>query len=163
MGSPAFGSRERRAARRYDLSLPTLVLVVPHRGATATRDRHDLVWRLPHSVFERQTIVVFTQSRSRSFRRTLIATAGSHVAPVGTTLILLFPVPDGIVHAEVVRNVVPGEGMSVEFTKLNTARPHFAGTIAKAAAALGCTACPVRQLLLLPSTIATRLARWRTY
>ena len=30
MGSPPFGSRERRAARRYDLSLPIVVRVVPH-------------------------------------------------------------------------------------------------------------------------------------
>jgi len=31
MGSPPFGSRERRAARRYDLSLPIVVRVVPHK------------------------------------------------------------------------------------------------------------------------------------
>jgi hypothetical protein len=30
MRSPPFGSRERRAARRYDLSLPIVVRVVPH-------------------------------------------------------------------------------------------------------------------------------------
>jgi hypothetical protein len=31
MGSPRFGSGERRAARRYDLSLPVVVHVVPHK------------------------------------------------------------------------------------------------------------------------------------
>jgi len=31
MGSPPFGSKERRAARRYDLSLPIVVRVVPHK------------------------------------------------------------------------------------------------------------------------------------
>lgn len=47
--------------------------------------------------------------------------AGPNVAPVGTTLRLVFEVPGGIVQAEgVVRSVVPGEGMGVEFTKLNT-------------------------------------------
>jgi len=30
MRSPPFGSRERRAARRYDLSLPIVVRAVPH-------------------------------------------------------------------------------------------------------------------------------------
>jgi PilZ domain len=47
--------------------------------------------------------------------------AGPYVAPVGTILRLVFEVPGGIVQAEgVVRNLVPGEGMGVEFTKLNT-------------------------------------------
>jgi hypothetical protein len=31
MGSPPFGSRERRAARRFELSLPIVVSVVPHK------------------------------------------------------------------------------------------------------------------------------------
>jgi hypothetical protein len=31
MGSLPFGSKERRAARRYDLSLPIAVRVVPHK------------------------------------------------------------------------------------------------------------------------------------
>lgn len=40
---------------------------------------------------------------------------------VGTTLRLSFEVPGGSVHVEaVVRNVTPGEGMGVQFTKLNT-------------------------------------------
>ena len=39
--------------------------------------------------------------------------------PVGTKLRLSFEVPGGNVHAEaIVRNIVPGEGMGVEFTKL---------------------------------------------
>jgi hypothetical protein len=39
--------------------------------------------------------------------------------PVGTKLRLSFEVPGGNVHAEaIVRNIVPGEGMGVEFTRL---------------------------------------------
>jgi len=39
---------------------------------------------------------------------------------VGTGLTLVFEVPGGMVLADaVVRNVVPGEGMGVEFTKMN--------------------------------------------
>jgi hypothetical protein len=40
--------------------------------------------------------------------------------PVGTKLILAFEVPGGNVRAEaVVRNVVPGQGMGVEFTRMD--------------------------------------------
>lgn len=40
--------------------------------------------------------------------------------PVGTQLKLIFQVPDGMVFADaIVRNNVPGEGMGVEFTKIN--------------------------------------------
>jgi PilZ domain len=39
--------------------------------------------------------------------------------PVGTKLRLAFEVPGGNVHAEaIVRNIVPGEGMGVEFSRL---------------------------------------------
>ena len=39
---------------------------------------------------------------------------------VGTDLTLVFEVPGGVVLAEaVVRNIVAGEGMGVEFTKMN--------------------------------------------
>ena len=38
---------------------------------------------------------------------------------LGTNLKLIFQVPGGVVSADaVVRNIVPGEGMGVEFTKL---------------------------------------------
>ena len=41
------------------------------------------------------------------------------VPPVNSRLRLTFEVPGGSVHAEaVVRNVAPGEGMGVEFTKI---------------------------------------------
>ena len=40
---------------------------------------------------------------------------------VGTNLRLSFEVPGGSVHVEaIVRNVTPGEGMGLEFTRLNT-------------------------------------------
>ncbi len=39
MGSPPFGSRERRAARRYDLPLPIVVRVVPHKRSKPCHDR----------------------------------------------------------------------------------------------------------------------------
>jgi len=45
---------------------------------------------------------------------------GSNTLRVGTNLTLLFEVPGGMVLADaVVRNVVPGQGMGVEFTKMN--------------------------------------------
>lgn len=41
--------------------------------------------------------------------------------PVGTKVRLSFEVPGGNVHMEsVVKNVTPGEGMGLQFTKLNT-------------------------------------------
>jgi hypothetical protein len=46
---------------------------------------------------------------------------GSVTLRVGTDLTVVFEVPGGMVMAEaVVRNIVPGEGMGVEFTKLNS-------------------------------------------
>jgi len=45
---------------------------------------------------------------------------GSITLPVGSDLTVAFEVPGGMVLAEaVVRNTVPGEGMGVEFTKMN--------------------------------------------
>ena len=45
---------------------------------------------------------------------------GSITLPVGSTLMLVFQVPGGMIQAEAtVRNVVPGEGMGVEFVKMN--------------------------------------------
>ena len=45
---------------------------------------------------------------------------GSCVKPIGTSLKLIFEVPGGLVFAAdaVVRNIRPGEGMGVEFTKI---------------------------------------------
>ncbi len=39
MGSPPFGSRERRAARRYVLSLPIVIRVVPHKRSEPCHGR----------------------------------------------------------------------------------------------------------------------------
>jgi hypothetical protein len=45
---------------------------------------------------------------------------GSITQRVGTDLTLVFEVPGGVILAKaVVRNIVPGEGMGVEFTKIN--------------------------------------------
>ena len=45
---------------------------------------------------------------------------GSITQRVGTDLTLVFEVHGGMILAEaVVRNIVPGEGMGVEFTKMN--------------------------------------------
>ena len=45
---------------------------------------------------------------------------GTITMRVGTDLTLVFEVPGGVILAEaVVRNVVVGEGMGVEFTKMN--------------------------------------------
>jgi hypothetical protein len=46
--------------------------------------------------------------------------SGPRVRPVGTSLRLVFQVPGGMVQAEaIVRSVLPGEGMGVEFTNVN--------------------------------------------
>jgi hypothetical protein len=45
--------------------------------------------------------------------------SGSNAPPVGTSLRLAFEVPGGSVQAEgVVRNIVPDDGMGVEFTRV---------------------------------------------
>jgi PilZ domain len=45
---------------------------------------------------------------------------GSITLRVGTDLKLVFEVPGGMILADaIVRNIVPGEGMGVEFTKMN--------------------------------------------
>jgi len=45
---------------------------------------------------------------------------GSITLPVGSDLTLVFEVPGGVFQAQaVVRNIVVGEGMGVEFTKMN--------------------------------------------
>jgi hypothetical protein len=46
--------------------------------------------------------------------------AAPNPPPVGTTLRLAFEVPGGSVRAEaIVRNIVPGEGLGVEFTRMD--------------------------------------------
>ena len=46
--------------------------------------------------------------------------SGSNALPVGTKLRLVFEVPGGSVQAEgTVRNLVPNEGMGVEFTRIS--------------------------------------------
>ena len=45
---------------------------------------------------------------------------GSITLPIGTELMLVFELPGGVFQSEaVVRNILPGEGMGVEFTKMN--------------------------------------------
>lgn len=45
---------------------------------------------------------------------------GSHAPPLGMELKLVFEVPGGVVQADaVVRNIVPGEGMGVEFIDMS--------------------------------------------
>ena len=58
-------------------------------------------------------------SRVRALGRGGLFIAVPNPPPVGTKLRLAFEVPGGNVQAEaIVRNVVRGEGMGVEFTKL---------------------------------------------
>jgi len=47
---------------------------------------------------------------------------GSRVKPVGTGLKLIFEVSEGLIFAAnaVVRNIVSGEGMGIEFTKITS-------------------------------------------
>jgi PilZ domain-containing protein len=59
-------------------------------------------------------------SRVKTLGRGGLFLVGSIALAVGENLTLIFEAPGGIVQAEaVVRNIVPGEGMGVEFTKLN--------------------------------------------
>src|SRR5437016_3667869 len=59
-------------------------------------------------------------SRVKTLSKGGLFLCGSNAAPVGMDLKLVFEVPGGIVQADaVVRNIVPGEGMGVEFTKIN--------------------------------------------
>ena len=45
---------------------------------------------------------------------------GDHTLSIGADLRLVFEVPGGMVQAQaVVRNIVPGEGMGVEFVNMN--------------------------------------------
>jgi hypothetical protein len=58
-------------------------------------------------------------SRVRTLGRGGLFIAVPNPPPVGTKLSLAFEVPGGNVQAEaIVRNIVRGEGMGVEFTKL---------------------------------------------
>jgi hypothetical protein len=59
-------------------------------------------------------------SRVKTLSMGGVFVCGSITMRVGTDLTLVFEVPGGMILAEaVVRNVVPGEGMGVEFTKMN--------------------------------------------
>ena len=60
-------------------------------------------------------------SRVRTLSMGGLFILASNPPPVGTKLRLVFEVPGGMVQADaIVRNVVEGEGMGVEFTKLGT-------------------------------------------
>src|ERR1700719_3056173 len=59
-------------------------------------------------------------SRVKSLSMGGLSLCGSVTMRVGSDLTLVFEVPEGTVMAEaVVRDVVPGEEMGVEFTKMN--------------------------------------------
>jgi len=67
-----------------------------------------LAWRRPATFFARQDA-----------KHGGLFISVSDPPPVGTKLRLSFEVPGGNVQAEaIVRNIVPGEGMGVEFKKL---------------------------------------------
>ena len=60
---------------------------------------------------------LFSQVRTIGMGGLFIATPNP--APLGTKLLLNFEVPGGSVQPEaIVRNVAPGEGMGVEFTRM---------------------------------------------
>lgn len=59
-------------------------------------------------------------SRVKSLSMGGVFLCGDITLRVGSDLTVVFEVPGGMVFAEaVVRNTVPGEGMGVEFTKMN--------------------------------------------
>jgi PilZ domain-containing protein len=58
-------------------------------------------------------------SRVKTLNRGGLSLSASITRPVGTSLMLVFEVPGGVVQAEaVVRNVVPGKEMGLEFTSM---------------------------------------------
>ncbi|HXN96701.1 MAG TPA: PilZ domain-containing protein [Candidatus Acidoferrales bacterium] len=60
-------------------------------------------------------------SRVKTLSMGGLSLCGSITLRVGADLTLVFEVPGGMVLAHaVVRNIVPGEGMGVEFTKMNS-------------------------------------------
>lgn len=60
-------------------------------------------------------------SRVRTLGMGGVFLSASLVRVVGTPLRVVFTVPEGIVQAEgVVRNISPGEGMGVEFTRMDS-------------------------------------------
>ena len=60
-------------------------------------------------------------SRVKSLNSGGLSLSASITRPVGASLTLVFQVPGGIVQAEaMVRNVVPGQEMGLEFTSMGT-------------------------------------------
>jgi hypothetical protein len=58
-------------------------------------------------------------SRVKTLNSGGLSLSASITRPVGTSLMLVFEVPGGVVHAEaVVRNVLPGKEMGLEFTSM---------------------------------------------
>lgn len=58
-------------------------------------------------------------SRVQSLNSGGLSVSGDITRPVGSTLMLVFEVPGGVVHAEaVVRNSLPGKEMGLEFTSM---------------------------------------------
>src|SRR5215472_6354800 len=59
------------------------------------------------------------ESRVKTLNSGGLLVSGSITRPVGSSLMLVFEVPGGVVQAEaVVRNVIPGKEMGLEFTSM---------------------------------------------
>ena len=60
-------------------------------------------------------------SRVKTLNGGGLSLSASITRPVGTSLMLVFEVPGGVVQAEaVVRNVIPGKEMGLEFTSMGS-------------------------------------------
>lgn len=58
-------------------------------------------------------------SRVQTLNRGGLSVSSSITRPVGSSLMLVFEVPGGVVQAQaVVRNVIPGKEMGLEFTSM---------------------------------------------
>lgn len=58
-------------------------------------------------------------SRVKTLGKGGLFISASSAPPLGTNVILVFDVPGGSVQADgIVRNIAPGEGMGVEFTRM---------------------------------------------
>src|SRR5215467_6170811 len=59
------------------------------------------------------------ESRVKTLNGGGLSVSGSITRPVGSSLMLVFEVPGGVVQAEaVVRNAIPGKEMGLEFTSM---------------------------------------------
>ena len=97
----------------------------PDAPSTATGETPNAKRRHPRIDLPKgMSVAWYGAGRQQTSRVKTLGMAGAFLSGntlrVGTELSLVFQVPGGVLQAEaVVRNIVIGEGMGVEFTKIN--------------------------------------------